>query len=98
MFYNDYKINFSILKHFYCFIQPFPSSATTLHFEFYAENPTVTESAITTNISIKKIGQTNYATYIHIEGVDKLGKTPAQIMNDLLKIYNVPQDRQVYFL
>lgn len=37
----------------------------------------------------------NLVTYIHIENVDKLGKTPAQIMNDLLKVYNVPQERQV---
>ncbi|XP_015191132.1 PREDICTED: E3 ubiquitin-protein ligase HUWE1 isoform X3 [Polistes dominula] len=77
--------------------KPFPPSATTLHFEFYAENPAVTESAITSN-SVKKIGQTNYATYIHIESVDKLGKTPAQLMNDLLKVYNVPQDRQMALL
>jgi len=39
----------------------------------------------------------NLVTYIHIENVDKLGKTPAQIMNDLLKVYNVPQERQVRF-
>ncbi|XP_043493606.1 E3 ubiquitin-protein ligase HUWE1 [Polistes fuscatus] len=77
--------------------KPFPPSATTLHFEFYAENPTVAESAITSN-SVKKIGQTNYATYIHIETVDKLGKTPAEIMNSLLNTYNVPQDRQMALL
>lgn len=45
--------------------------------------------------STKKVGQTNLVTYIHIEAVDKFGKTPAQIMNDLLKVYNVPQERQV---
>lgn len=77
-------------------MQPFPTSATTLHFEFYAENPIVTESSATGTLSsIKKVGQMNLITYIHIENVDKLGKTPAQIMNDLLKVYNVPQDRQV---
>lgn len=48
--------------------------------------------------STKKVGQTNLVTYIHIENVDKLGKTPAQIMNDLLKVYNVPQERQVRIL
>ncbi|XP_036141020.1 E3 ubiquitin-protein ligase HUWE1 isoform X8 [Monomorium pharaonis] len=80
--------------------KPFPASATTLHFEFYAENPTVTESSATgTSLSsTKKVGQMNLVTYIHIENVDKLGKTPAQIMNDLLKIYNVPQDRQMALL
>lgn len=83
---------------YYTFIlQPFPTSATTLHFEFYAENPTVTEPSTTgTSLSsTKKVGQMNLVTYIHIENVDKLGKTPAQIMNDLLKVYNVPQERQV---
>lgn len=76
-------------------MQPFPTSATTLHFEFYAENPIVSEPSGTSLSSTKKVGQTNLVTYIHIENVDKLGKTPAQIMNDLLKVYNVPQDRQV---
>lgn len=84
-------------------------SATTLHFEYYAENnatPTeATSNATMTAASTigpsntKKISQTNLVTYIHIENVDKLGKTPAQIMNDLLKVYNVPPDRQVrYFI
>ncbi|KAL6427461.1 hypothetical protein ACFW04_008764 [Cataglyphis niger] len=78
----------------------FPASATTLHFEFYAENPIVMESSTTgTSLpSTKKVGQTNLVTYIHIENVDKLGKTPAQIMNDLLKVYNVPQERQMALL
>lgn len=76
-----------------CF-QPLPASATTLHFEFYAENPT-TDTNSTSTTGTKKSGQTNFVTCIHIENVDKLGKTPAQIMNDLLKVNNVPQDRQV---
>ncbi|XP_033329504.2 HECT, UBA and WWE domain containing E3 ubiquitin protein ligase 1 isoform X3 [Megalopta genalis] len=75
--------------------KPLPASATTLHFEFYAENPTTDVSGATQSAGTKKIGQTNFVTYIHIENVDKLGKTPAQIMNDLLKVYNVPQDRQM---
>ncbi|XP_018052863.1 PREDICTED: E3 ubiquitin-protein ligase HUWE1 isoform X6 [Atta colombica] len=80
--------------------KPFPASATTLHFEFYAENPIVTELSTTgTSLSsTKKVGQMNLVTYIHIENVDKLGKTPAQIMNDLLKVYNVPQERQMALL
>lgn len=79
-------------------LQPFPASATTLHFEFYAENPSVSETSTTAGASLpstKKIGQTNLVTYIHIENIDELGDTPAQIMNDLLKVYNVPQERQV---
>ncbi|XP_076227161.1 HECT, UBA and WWE domain containing E3 ubiquitin protein ligase 1 isoform X5 [Nomia melanderi] len=75
--------------------KPLPASATTLHFEFYAENSNTDPSGSTQNTGAKKLGQTNFVTYIHIENVDKLGKTPAQIMNDLLKVYNVPQDRQM---
>lgn len=79
-------------------MQPFPASATTLHFEFYAENPSVPETSVIAGASLpstKKVGQTNLVTYIHIENIDELGDTPAQIMNDLLKVYNVPQERQV---
>lgn len=78
-------------------LQSFPRSATTLHFEFYAENPIVVEPSTTATSlpSTKKVGQANLVTCIHIDGVDELGKTPAEIMNDLLKIYNVPQERQV---
>ncbi|XP_063994967.1 E3 ubiquitin-protein ligase HUWE1 isoform X2 [Diachasmimorpha longicaudata] len=72
----------------------FPVSATTLHFEYYAENPTTSAETPSTP-NLRKTSQTNLVTYIHIENVDKLGKTPAQIMNDLLKYYNVPQDRQM---
>lgn len=43
----------------------------------------------------KKTAQTNLVTCIHLDNVDKRGKTPAQIMNDLLQKYNVPQERQV---
>lgn len=79
---------------FIYFFQPLPTSATTLHFEFYAENPS-TDANATSTTGTKKSGQTNFVTCIHIENLDKLGKTPAQIMNDLLKVNNVPQDRQV---
>jgi len=82
-------------------LQPFPTSATTLHFEFYAENPNVLETPAVTGASLpstKKVGQTNLVTYIHIENIDELGDTPAQIIYDLLRVYNVPQERQVRML
>lgn len=37
----------------------------------------------------------NLITSIHIENVDKMNKTPAAIMNELLEQYNVPADKQV---
>ncbi|XP_043484818.1 E3 ubiquitin-protein ligase HUWE1 isoform X4 [Leptopilina heterotoma] len=80
--------------------KPFPASATTLHFEYYAENSSGTDASnsSSSNVSGKKTGQTNFVIYIHIESVDKLGVTPAQLMNDLLKVHNVPQERQMALL
>ena len=37
----------------------------------------------------------NLVTSIHIENVDKMNKTPAAIMNELLEQYNVPAEKQV---
>jgi hypothetical protein len=37
----------------------------------------------------------NMVTSIHIENVDKMNKTPATIMNELLEQYNVPAEKQV---
>jgi hypothetical protein len=37
----------------------------------------------------------NMITSIHIENVDKISKTPAAIMNELLEQYNVPAEKQV---
>ncbi|XP_044741696.1 E3 ubiquitin-protein ligase HUWE1 isoform X4 [Chrysoperla carnea] len=58
-----------------------PQSASTLHFEFYEEK-------VTHN-------QTSPLRYIHIESVDKLDKTPAEIMNELVQQYRIPQDKQM---
>jgi hypothetical protein len=59
------------------------------------ETPAITGASLP---STKKVGQTNLVTYIHIENIDELGDTPAQIIYDLLKVYNVPQERQVRML
>lgn len=37
----------------------------------------------------------NQITSIHIESVDKMNKTPAAIMHELLEQYSVPADKQV---
>ena len=36
-------------------------------------------------------------TVIHLDHVDKMEKTPAAIMEELLKQYSVPEDKQVGF-
>jgi hypothetical protein len=59
-----------------------------LHFEYYSEVPEST--------SVSGKGKySNLITSIHIESVDKMNKTPAAIMNELLEQYNVPADKQV---
>ncbi|XP_066283508.1 E3 ubiquitin-protein ligase HUWE1-like [Branchiostoma lanceolatum] len=65
----------------------YPASATTLHFEFYTE---VSDEKSTPG---KK--PVNAVQCIHIENVDKVAQSPAEIMENLLKVYNVPKDKQM---
>lgn len=67
-------------------ITAYPSSASTLHFEYYAEN--VDEKAH------KKTSNTVIA--IHIDNVDKIShKSPSRIMEELVEKYAVPEDKQM---
>lgn len=34
-------------------------------------------------------------TYIHVEQVDQIGKSPAEIMKGLVSLYNIPQDKEM---
>lgn len=74
---------------FYSF-QSFPSSATTLHFEFYDDN----------NKSDNK--KSHLPTCIHIENVDKMelgcsanpdGTSAAEIMENIVENYAVPESK-----
>ncbi|KAH9508169.1 E3 ubiquitin-protein ligase huwe1, partial [Bulinus truncatus] len=67
----------------------FPSSATTLHFEFYIE---AKEDKCNKRFSH---GSATVIQSIHMENVDRTGKMPSQIMEDILDAYDVPQDKQV---
>ncbi|RZF32790.1 hypothetical protein LSTR_LSTR011436 [Laodelphax striatellus] len=58
-----------------------PPTATTLHYEFYSEE--------------EKSGKFNQVTCIHVEGLDKLNRTAAEIMNSLLDAWKVPIDGQM---
>ena len=42
----------------------------------------------------KKVLSTN-VTVIHVEGLDKMDKTPARIMEELLDQFDVPEEKQV---
>ena len=85
-------------------ISSFPASATTLHFEFYAEGKGEGESKKSASQSTRWEGsQSGYrrdrkvisqyfslsVTVIHVEGLDKMEKTPAAIMEELLEQHQV---------
>lgn len=69
-----------------------PSSATTLHVEFHQEEDT--KSSKSTKKDIRSAGKPNLHI-IHIEHIDKLHKTPAEIMKSLVSLYYVPSDKEV---
>ncbi|GFT18781.1 e3 ubiquitin-protein ligase HUWE1 [Nephila pilipes] len=67
-------------------INLYPASASTLHFEYYAENGD--------EKTFKK--SSNAIIAIHIDNVDKIpGKTPSQIMEELVEKFTVPEDKQM---
>ncbi|XP_069065433.1 E3 ubiquitin-protein ligase HUWE1 isoform X1 [Pleurodeles waltl] len=65
----------------------YPPSATTLHFEFYAEPGT--------EVKVEKRTSSNTLHYIHIEQLDKISESPSEIMESLTKMYNIPKDKQM---
>ncbi|XP_053551446.1 E3 ubiquitin-protein ligase HUWE1 [Bombina bombina] len=65
----------------------YPPSATTLHFEFYAE-PGV-------EVKVEKRTPSNTLHYIHIEQLDKISESPSEIMESLTKMYSIPKDKQM---
>ncbi|XP_055882443.1 E3 ubiquitin-protein ligase HUWE1-like isoform X4 [Biomphalaria glabrata] len=67
----------------------YPCSATTLHFEFYIEAKDDKCNKKFTH------GSTTAIQSIHMENVDKTGKMPSQIMEDILDVYDVPEEKKV---
>ncbi|XP_069785223.1 E3 ubiquitin-protein ligase HUWE1 isoform X3 [Narcine bancroftii] len=66
----------------------YPPSATTLHFEFYAEP--------SAEVKLDKKATTNNTLhYIHIEQLDKISESPSEIMESLTKMYSIPKDKQM---
>ncbi|XP_059588545.1 E3 ubiquitin-protein ligase HUWE1 isoform X3 [Alligator mississippiensis] len=65
----------------------YPPSATTLHFEFYAEPGT--------EVKVDKRVSSNTLHYIHIEQLDKISESPSEIMESLTKMYSIPKDKQM---
>jgi E3 ubiquitin-protein ligase HUWE1 len=88
-------------------VHTFPESATTLHFEFYAEsgpsapgNASAAAGSASASPSpwaapAKKQATASTVTVIHLEQVDKIEKSPARIMEQLLEQHQVPEDKQM---
>uniref|UniRef100_A0A3Q2ZU34 E3 ubiquitin-protein ligase HUWE1 n=1 Tax=Kryptolebias marmoratus TaxID=37003 RepID=A0A3Q2ZU34_KRYMA len=64
----------------------YPPSATTLHFEFYAEPGP--------EVKVERKTSSNTLHYIHIEQLDKISESPSEIMESLTAMYNIPKDKQ----
>lgn len=78
----------------------FPPSATTLHFEFYGGEQAVLPSQLLSPSSStipKNNKLVNTLNVIHVDCVDQLkdGRSLAQIMEDLVEMYNVPKCKQM---
>ncbi|XP_064606987.1 E3 ubiquitin-protein ligase HUWE1-like isoform X3 [Liolophura sinensis] len=67
-------------------LSSYPPSATTLHFEFYAENKDEKSG---------KKGSSNTITCIHMEHLDKANKLSSEIMEDLLDQFKIPEDKHM---
>ncbi|XP_071445079.1 E3 ubiquitin-protein ligase HUWE1 isoform X2 [Hetaerina americana] len=67
----------------------FPSGATTLHFEYSSDSECGEAGANKNKTSI------NQTTCIHLEKVDLIKSSPAEIVKDLITMYNVPVDKQM---
>ncbi|XP_051961196.1 E3 ubiquitin-protein ligase HUWE1-like isoform X6 [Xyrauchen texanus] len=65
----------------------YPPSATTLHFEFYAEP--------SSEVKVEKKASSNTLHYIHIEQLDKISESPSEIMQSLTAMYIIPKDKQI---
>lgn len=80
----------------------FPPSATTLHFEFYCDeaNGGAVTSAGATSSSNATLGPKsskvpNTLNTIHIDSVDQLGESLAEVMEKLVETYSVPKNKQM---
>lgn len=63
----------------------YPRNATTLHYEFYAEP--------SEDGKLDSLQSTVYC--IHIENVDEFQSSPAEIMESLLEMYPVPEEKRM---
>ncbi|ESO88796.1 hypothetical protein LOTGIDRAFT_125574 [Lottia gigantea] len=67
-------------------LSSFPTSATTLHFEFYFENKEEKEKS-------GKKAVSNIVQNIHMDNVDESEKLPSEIMEELIEYFNIPPNK-----
>lgn len=74
--------------------KPVASSAGTLHVEFHRKDSQSGASSTSTKPQDKQ----NVPQYqiIHVENIDKLNRSPADIMKSLLGLYNIPKDQETW--
>lgn len=91
---NKLLVNFYFNFIYFCVLQSYPDSATTLHFEAYSGSGDASSRAEATGGSSKPYAATMpvQITSVHLLARDK---TSSQIMDDILQQYRVPQDKQV---
>lgn len=75
----------------------FPTSATTLHFEFYGGEVSSQSSSSSIATIPKNNKLVNTLNVIHVDCVDQVrdGRSLAKIMEDLVEMYNVPKCKQM---
>ncbi|XP_060516281.1 E3 ubiquitin-protein ligase HUWE1 isoform X2 [Cylas formicarius] len=69
-----------------------PASATTLHVEFHKEDDVKSPNKEAPDLKQSKPN----LHIIHIEHIDKLNKTPAEIMKSLVSMYYVPPEKEMW--
>ncbi|KAG0720221.1 E3 ubiquitin-protein ligase HUWE1 [Chionoecetes opilio] len=83
-------------------LSDFPENATTLHYEFYGEHQQQqqhhhSEAACGSSgsgASSSCRGNSSIIT-IHLDNMQSIKKSPAQVMEELMQVYKVPSEKQV---
>ncbi|XP_066247369.1 E3 ubiquitin-protein ligase HUWE1 isoform X2 [Euwallacea similis] len=71
-----------------------PISASTLHVEFHRVDSKTPKPELSEPSSSK--GAKQNLCIIHIEHIDKLNKTPAEIMKSLTTMYDIPPEKEMW--
>lgn len=88
-------------------LSSFPENATTLHYEFYGEHQQQSQQQTSQQQPQQQTGDSpsgssssgarssNSIITIHIDNMQNISKSPAQVMEELLQVYKVPMEKQM---